>query len=123
MRSGRICRVPDDAPPLHRRGHEYWPPGWGPAACSGANGAAAGSSSAAQQAPGEAQMPAAAAQEAATVEGLAAACHPGGPLTSLEAAAAASGRGAGSRRRVRCQRDVFELLGLPWREPFQRDMP
>ncbi|KAL4439185.1 hypothetical protein ABPG77_004087 [Micractinium sp. CCAP 211/92] len=133
VRDGRICRVPDGAPPLHRSGREHWPPGWGPADSGGADAGGkrvdSGHCSAPQQArdPGE-KPPRQAAAVVSTTGRPAATSQPDSPPAATAAAAAAEAappcqRGAGSWRRVRCQRDVFELLGLPWREPFQRDMP
>mgnify|MGYP001810706928 CR=1 FL=1 len=91
-----MCRVPDDAPPLDRHGREYWPPGWGPGSTGrgGGGGGDASGEHAAQQAP----------------------LVPGG-----SGKVATTGGGGRGKRAVRTQRDAFEVLGLPYREPWQRD--
>lgn len=105
----RLAKIPEDAPPLNRRGAEWWPPGWGPDAAAAGDGAAPKNGAAA---PGSAAAAVAAA--------------PGDGVAARAATAQAGGQAAAAagRRRVVCsQRDVFELLGLPWREPYQRDIP
>jgi hypothetical protein len=109
----RICRVPDDAPPLDRHDREVWPPGWGP----GSGVAHAVSQSSGRDSSGMlvAAQEGSGAPAAAESDGALPAAVPGG--------GGAAGPSAPARRQrvVRTQRDVFELLGLPYREPWQRD--
>jgi hypothetical protein len=85
--------VPDDGPPLDRHCQEQWPPGWGPATAAGAAAAAD-------------------RQQAGT------------DLTAMAAAdGASSSASQGSIRKVLTERDVFELLSLPYQEPYQRNCP
>jgi hypothetical protein len=90
---GQLRRVPEQVPPLNRKGFACWPPGWGPG-------------SGVCRASGEAGRTGEAAAEQ--------------PASAGEGGGAGSGSAA---RAVRTQRDVFELLGLPYREPHQRDCP
>lgn len=125
-RNARCIEHATPAWPALHAAQEYWPPGWGPDSEDVADGA---------EAPGAAAMAAsgstAAANGGAAGGGSAAAAAAGAAAASVggaAAAAAAGGAGAaqnsgGSRRRVRTQRDIFELLELPWREPYQRDVP
>lgn len=89
--------VPDEAPPLDSAGREFWPPGWdGPGAGAGATSSSTG-------------------QEGSGAEGP--------ELQQQRALAAASGKGpeAGPKRRMETERDLFELLRIPYREPHQRN--
>ena len=106
----KLCRVPDDGPPLNRQCQERWPPGWEPAAAAGTppcETAADGASAAGAAAPADMQ-------------------RAGTDPAAMAAAKGASSGGSGSQgstRKVRTERDVFELLGLPYREPYQRNCP
>ncbi|KAF6250979.1 hypothetical protein COO60DRAFT_1705216 [Scenedesmus sp. NREL 46B-D3] len=93
-----VLSVPDEAPPTDRHGNEWWPPGWQPAHASAAAaqagvsvGSEAGSGDAAVAARGRTQL-------AALVES-----------------------GPGSARSILREQDLFELLGVPYLEPNQRN--
>lgn len=111
---GRVVRVPEGAPPLDKHGHGCWPPGWGP--CSAASGGGQG-----DEAPGAgAGAGGAAAAAAGPGGGRPGGAVGGGGTSSGSDSGSGSSRGS---RAVRSQRDLFELLGLPYREPYQRDCP
>ncbi|KAL4858948.1 DNA-directed DNA/RNA polymerase mu [Chlorella vulgaris] len=125
---GGLARVPEDAPPLDRHKLPRWPPGWGPGSCQAEDGAgperAAGPAGAAAPKPPE-----------CAAHALAGQCQVAAPAAAEQAAAAAAALEArcgnktappqensrGGSRTVRSQRDIFELLFLPYREPWQRD--
>jgi hypothetical protein len=127
IKDGKVVRVPDDAPPLNRHQHEWWPPGWEPLEKEDGQQAAdlpeRAAASAAQ--PGSVTATAAGSgagegQQLAGAEWTVTAGSVGGQQQQQQQQAV---YGADGRRLARSERGVFELLGLRYREPYQRDCP
>lgn len=89
-----VLRVPEEAPPVDANLKEFWPPGWAPLVTTGANTAGDLNEQGLTDA----------AEEAVNVK-------------------ADKGAVVGSERQAKTEEDLFQLLGIPYREPHERDCP
>jgi hypothetical protein len=129
-----VLSVPDEAPPTDRNGKEWWPAGWQPAladtgqevarsagafgSTSGTGAAGVGHTSAAAAAAGASSgggIAWDAGKQTASVQRIDVGASDRAKLAALVES------GAGSDRGIVREQDLFELLGLPYLEPNQRN--
>ncbi len=94
-----VAMVPDEAPPLNSRGREFWPPGW---ECNATD------QQGQEQQQKQAGQPEGNAPEAQDKQPP--------PLQQQQQVVVRP-----ARRLVETERDIFELLRVPYREPGERD--
>jgi hypothetical protein len=121
-----VLSVPDEAPPTDRNGKEWWPPGWQPAdAAANQSSSAAAAAAAAAGADGGSDISGAAADGGmeAGKQRIVSSKDDWGTNSRYDRArlAALVESGAGSSRGIVCEQDLFELLGVPFLLPNQRN--